>query len=178
MTLPFTWSPLDELTAFAPQRYTSNCFHTLTAVPPLIAQEIIKDEQKWAKLGVVLPGGDTEGPFFSEVGMLRLVPPQLAGGTTPAAPSPASQRGIVRPSRRETAEPVEAHGSRSGGTETAESIETVDSDGAADERAAGVGSPEGDEEAWRAVAPAKPSEEIWERHGWDSMDGSWKGFPF
>ena len=151
-------------------------------------QEIIKDEQKWAKLGVVLPSGSDGGPFFSEVGMLRLVPPQLAGGATTASAGEL-QRRVVRPAKRVPADRRDRGdraGDRTGDRARRDGAAAAGTGATADERAEsseemtrGDGSGvTGDSEAWQAVAPAKPSEEIWERHGWDSMDGSWKGFPW
>lgn len=103
--------------------------------------EVFKDEEKWERLGLVLPRKPSS---FSEVGGLELVTPQRSrvqpeGSKKGAA---ASQAKVKRAMELSNVIPQ---------------------------------APEIDDEALEALSPAKPSEEIWERHGWDKMQG-WRPF--
>jgi len=113
-----------------------------TMLPTL--SEMLQDERKWERLGVVLP---QQLESFAEVGALRLVPPP--SGKQAAARRLGAAQGRLALNGRE--------------------------DGILEDGGGGEDHRKGDEEVWKTVSPAKPSEEIWERHGWDKMEG-WRAW--
>ena len=104
----------------------------IAALPSL--KEVLRDQPKWAALGVSLPAS-----LGSEQAQLSLTMPAL-----PTAVVPPAATSIPRAGRVEF-----EHGD---GKEVPCVVE--------------------DDEC--AAQPATAGEEIWERHAWNSMDGSWR----
>lgn len=110
--------------------------------------EVLRDEARWDKLGVVVPSGLSS---MSEVGVLQLVRPK---------PPPGDSK--VTTQVRQQADAPQL--TKSPQSDRPGARDTLDGEMS-----------EIEDEAWKMVPFATPSEEIWERHGWDRMQG-WRAW--
>jgi len=145
----------------------------LDALPSLA--EVLQNTQKWTELGVSIPAA-----LDSEQAQLSLSLPRAVISAPPPPPTPspllsarAAARQLPASGSGTAADPSDP--SRSGApsrVRLGSGHERPPTDDAA-ERGGGGRAPATSDET---VRPATAGEEIWERHAWNSIDGSWRAF--